>query len=233
MDPLLGAGIGLQLGGMLANMGASGQVDAARGAALSAENARQNAWNNQIFDLAGKSRGRYADFSGQMADKTADLSKFYNAQGTTLPPSGPTAGTIPASTSALVRADGDRQMAKVKAYTDQQHGALANLRSFGDVLGTAARGVQDDEGNINIVNSYKKGSAGVLPLELQQANTAGNGLKMLGDVAGGLGRLGVAGGLAGGGSAIGSGLFGTGAPIAGVIGPQQLGMFPRIFGYGG
>lgn len=201
MLPLLAAGAGLQLGGVLANMGAGDQVAAARAAASNAENARQTAWNNQIFDLAGQSRGRYADFSGQMANKTADLSKFYNAQGTTLPPSGPTAGTIPASTSALVRADGDRQMAKVKAYTDQQHGALANLRSFGDVLGTAARGVQDDEGNINIVNSYKKGSAAVLPLELQQANTAGNGLKTLGDVLGGVGKIGVAAGLGGGGFA--------------------------------
>lgn len=214
---VLGAGAALTAGGIIANSAAQDQVAGARAAASNTETARQAALNNQIFALAGQSANRYQNFDGQMGDRTAQLSKFYDAQGTSLPPSGATAGTVPASTSALVRADGARQMAKVDAYTNQQRGALANLRSFGDVLGGISRDVRGDEDKINVINSFKRGSSAVLPLELSNANTAGNGLKMVGDISKGLGSVAMGYGLGG------AGLFGGGlGPMAAAGGANGL-----------
>src|SRR5262245_9246366 len=97
MWPLAAAGGALELGGVLANMGAQDQVSAARGAAMATQLQKQGELNNQIFADATNSQNRYQNFGGQMDTRATDLANFYRTQGTSLPISGPTTGTIPAS----------------------------------------------------------------------------------------------------------------------------------------
>jgi hypothetical protein len=229
-DPISAAGAALSVGSVVANSAAAGQVGAARSGVMSAENSRQQGWDKSINALNTQSQNRFTDFAGKQGDRAKEVSDFYKANGGALPSSGVTTGTIPGPSSGVLVQDAKAQNDKVAAYGDQQNGALAKLRSFGDVLATANRGVGEDVANIGTFNSMKKGSASVLPLELADANNAGNGLKTVGDIAGGLGKIGLTAGLSGAGSGVTQGLFGTGAPAAsGIQGPTQLGFFPRLF----
>jgi hypothetical protein len=194
----------LTIGSALASVGsaalngaAQGQVNAARGAAQRAENERQDRWEEQIRKLREQSLGRFANVPSDMAGRAQTVADFYKASGGSLPSSGVTAGVIP-QTNGLVAREGTNQMNKVAAFNDQQGKALGNLRSFGDVMAGANRGVAIDNGLISGIDSMRRGSSTVLPLELQNANNAGNGLKTFADILGGLGKVGMSAGLAGG-----------------------------------
>lgn len=215
-------------GGVAANGLAQGQVNGARNGVTSAENTRQDRWDGQINDLNKQSLARYDGFSGKQDDRGKSVADYYKATGGALPSSGATTGVIPTSSSNVVVQEGNRANDKVAAFTDQQGKAQANLRSFGDVMGEASRGTALDTAAVGAINSQKQGSSAVVPLEYQAANNAGNGMKMFGDVLGGLGKAGMSAGLAGAGPNFP--LFGSGAPVsATVFGPTQPGFFNNLF----
>jgi hypothetical protein len=80
------------------------------------------------------------------------------------------------------------------------------LRSFGDLLGGIGLKQARDAGYIGQIGGFEKGSSNVLGYELENANSAGNGMKMFGDILGAGGSLATGYGLsrnvAGGGSNI-------------------------------
>jgi hypothetical protein len=94
-----------------------------------------------------------------------------------------------------VVAEQAKQGDKAHAYSEQQGNALGNLRSFGDLLGGIGLQQARDAGYIGQIGGFKKGSAGVLDFELEDANHKGDGKKQLGDILGGLGQIGISAGL--------------------------------------
>lgn len=198
MDPLtIGAGLA-SVGAAGLGAAANGQVGAARHAAEMAELQRQSRWDDQIRQLQQQSLGRFDDFAPKMSERAGSVADFYKASGGALPSSGVTAGVLPQSDNVALLKEGGRQMGKVDAFNTQQGKALGNLRSFGDIMGNANRGMAIDNGFISGINSEKQGSASILASELEAANKAGDGLKTFADILGGLGKVGMTAGLGGG-----------------------------------
>lgn len=100
---------------------------------------------------------------------------------------------------------------KARAQTNDRAVRLADVRSFGDLLGDISRKQARDAGQIGQIGGFKAGSQGVLPLELDAAAQAGGKAKLLGDVLGGLGSIGLSAGLSGQNI---FGLGGAGANVA-------------------
>lgn len=193
-DPVTIAGIALSAGGVAANTIAQGQIRDKREDAMAAERIRQAGFREQQAALNTQSQNRYGDFEGQQAEKSKQLGDYFGEQGT----STPTTEEAPASDSNIVNAEISKQRGKASAYGKQQNEALGSLRSFGDIMGENSRLQARDAGQIGLIGGLAKGSAGVLPLELDAANSAGNDMKMFGDILGGLGGIGLNAGLGGG-----------------------------------
>jgi hypothetical protein len=209
---------------------AQSRVQSARDDAMAAERIRQQSLEHEAQAVNEGARTRYNDFQGQEDQKAQTLGDYFNKQNLangTKPEGTPAAATptdtTPTSSNVLVQAEQAKQMGKAKAYSDQQGSALGNLRAFGDLLGGISRLQARDAGTIGQIGGFEKGSASVLPYELDAAGHAGDGMKMIGDLAGGFGSLGVSAGLKGGsignmfGStpAVANGGFSGGAAAAG------------------
>jgi hypothetical protein len=208
-DVLSLAGLALSAGSVAANSMAASRVDSARNAALGAERQRQAQLDREAQAFNAKDQASYQDIAGQQAAKAKTLGDFFTQPSTpsAAQPAGTPAETMP-DASGIVVAENAKQMARAKAYTDQQGRALGDLRSFGDVMGDLARNQARDAGYIGQIGGFKKGSAGIVPYELDAAGHAGDGMKQIADIAHGLGQMGMAAGLRGG--SLGS-MFG-GAP---------------------
>lgn len=192
-DPITIAGIAATAGGVLANNAAQQQTDDARSGALAAERIRQQGLDQQSAALNTQSQDRYQDFQGQQDQRAKSLTEMFQTPAQ-LPPG---ADAMPASSSNLVvQAENDARGA-ARERTNQMGAALGNLRSFGDVLGQTSRLQGRDAALVGQVGNFKRGSSDVLGMELEAANSAGGDMRMLGDVLGGVGRIGVAAGLGG------------------------------------
>jgi hypothetical protein len=74
-------------------------------------------------------------------------------------------------------------MDKATAFGDQQAHALGDLRSFGDMLGTADRAQAMDALAVGQIGNNEKGYAtNVLPYQLTSAGHSGDNMQTLGDV---------------------------------------------------
>lgn len=197
-DPLTIGAAALQGTSLLLNNAASNQAMAARAGVLTSEGQRQAGYDNEASNLNAQSRGRYGNFTGDMGGKIKQLSDFYAANSNPVPQGGSTtSGSVAAPSSNIVVQEEKKQLGKVSDFNTQQNDALAGLRSFGDTLAGTTRGQAEDAANLGIVNSFKNGSSSLVPLELQQANNAGNGLRTLSSILGGVGSVGLTAGLSG------------------------------------
>ena len=106
---------------------------------------------------------------------------------------------MPASSSDIVTREIGKQEAGAGKFIGQQAAALGNLRAFGDLLGEKSASQARDAGSIAQVGGFKKGSAGVLPYELEAANSKGQALGLLADLLSGAGSVVTSGSIAGGG----------------------------------
>ncbi len=186
-DPLTIAGIALTAGSTVANSIASNKVQKARNDAMAAERIRQNGFEQQAQALNTKSQDRYQNFNGQEDQKASELGKYFTDQHVADGADNAAVTqdmTAPQSGSNIVVAEENKQRAKAQQFTDQQGNALGELRSFGDVLGGIGRGQARDAGEIGQIGGFMRGSSGVLPYELDAANSAGDGLKTFGDLLG-------------------------------------------------
>lgn len=193
-DPLTIAGAALTIGSTAANYMANAQVERARNDALAAERIRQNTLDQEADALNLSSREQYEDFGTQQEDRATQIGDFVSQQQVDTPEPG---SVMPSSSSKIVVNEENRKRGQARDFTDQQALALGNLRSFGDLLGDLGRGHARKAMEIGQIGGFKRGSSGVVPLELDQASRAGDGLRMFGDILGGLGGLGVSAGLSG------------------------------------
>lgn len=221
-DPLTIASIAATVGGYMANSAAAGKVEKARRGVLEGERVRQGNLDREAAALNDASQSRYKDFDGQQAAKTQELSQYFTDAGELPAPALPTGG------SNVVTRSAKKSSAKAKEFTDQQAGALGNLRSFGDVLGDISLKQARDASQIGVVGGFKRASSDVVPLELDEANNKGAGLRLLGDVLGGAGQIGTFASLSG---AKLPSLFGSKAvaaktvPVVGATGPHYASLY--------
>ncbi|WP_316397349.1 hypothetical protein [Bradyrhizobium sp. 33ap4] len=198
MDPLslalLGGGSTI-VSSILGN-NANDAVNAARAKVIAAERTRQQALDTEAQGVNNQSLGRYANFDQQQAADTARLADMFKAPVTTFN-TAQTTNPLPATPSDLVARDLTNRNAIASNYVANQGDALANLRSFGDLMGTIGRGQAQDAQAVNQIGGFKKGSQAVEQLELDSANNAGNSYKALSDLFGGLGKVGLTAGLSG------------------------------------
>lgn len=209
-DPISIASAALAVGSTVANNMAANEVEQARNDALAAERRRQGKLDREAEALNLQSQDRYRDFEGQQDERSQQLADFLKGQTTEEPTRGI---AMPESQSAITVQEEGRQRDVARAFTDQSAENLARLRSFGDLLGGIGRAQSRDAGLIGQLGGFKQGSQGVLPLELQAAQSEGSGWRMLGDVLGAGSQVGMMAGAAGKGPSWGD-LFGGSGQVA-------------------
>ena len=186
-DPVTIAGIALTAGSTLVNSIAASKVAKARANVMAAERIRQNALDQEAQGINTQSQDRYQDFSGQQDQKASELGQYFTDQKIEDANANQAATqelNVPQSASNITVQEEQKQRGKADAFGQQQGEALGNLRAFGDVLGGIGRSQARDAGLIGQIGGFKQGSSSVVPYELEGANSAGNGLKMFGDILG-------------------------------------------------
>lgn len=191
MLPLI-IGAGATIGSSLLNNAANNKVNKARTGVLTAERGRQAAYDAEADAVNKGARERYVDFSGQQDQRAQALGDMFKPAATPVAP-----GVMPEATSSITQNALGDSMAKAKAFGDQQGAALGNLRAFGDVMGGINRLQGRDAGTIGQIGNFKRGSADVSSLELEDATHAGDKLKFFGDVLAGVGKIALLSGLGG------------------------------------
>lgn len=210
MDPLTLAllGGGSSIVGSWLNSSAQDRVNEARNGVIQAERGRQAGFDAETGKLNDQSLGRYVNFDTQMDAKKAALAEMFKTPVVT-PNTQYTQAPLPPVSSDLVQREVDNKRGIADAYVNHQGDTLANLRSFGDLFSGIGRGQARDAQLVGQVGGFKKGSAGVEQLELDNANRAGNDLKTWADIASGLGKVGLTAGL--------SGAFAPAAALSGAV----------------
>lgn len=203
---LLGTGLAAQFGSSMVNAGAAQADAAARNRALAQSNVERAAFDRESADITNRQLNRFKESDKQIDDRAQSVADFYKANSEATPAAGVTGGAIPTSASNLTVQEGKKQGDKVGAFNTQQGAALANLRSFSDVLGTAGRGLAQDRADLANIGSFRQGSAAITPLFLDAASHAGDSQRQWGDILGGIGKIATTAGLSGGGKTI-SGWF--------------------------
>lgn len=193
-DPLTITGIALSAGSTVMQTMAANKVQNARNDALLAERLRQRQFDDEAAALNAQSQDRYTGFEGKQDAEGQKLGDYFASQ-TAAEPSA--AEALPASSSNLVVAEEGRNRAAARRDTNESGAALGNLRAFGDLLSSTGRLQARDAGTIGQIGSFKQGSSGVLPFELEDANSKGGGLRLLGDIMGGAGSVAMSAGLSG------------------------------------
>lgn len=214
--PLL-ASLFLLAAGTGANALAQQKANSARQNATQAERIRQMALDREAQALNTQSQDRFQDFGAKQDMKAKTLGDYFVKESTGPDPNASAGSVMPTSTSSIVLGEQGRQMADASAFTGQQGRALGDLRAFGDLLGDTSRLQGRDASLIDQIGGFKKGSASILPYELDAAAQKGGGLRMLGDI------LGMAGSI---GSGMGGGIPGLeaaipGGPALGAIGAAK------------
>jgi hypothetical protein len=222
-DPVTIAGIALSAASVVTSQVAAGEQTRARDSVLAAERIRQNQFDQQAQALNQHSQDSYVNFVPQQEAKAASLGDTL-AQRVNDPNSG-AAGVLPSSTSSVVNQETAKQEGNAQGYVDQQTGATAKLRSFGDLLGEKSLLQGRDASQVAQIGGFKQGSAGVVPLELDNASHAGDNWNLLADILGGGGQVATSAGINGGSSKLAS-MFASkpGSAWTGGWGSSALGM---------
>lgn len=204
-DPLTIAGAALTAGSTVANSVAASKQAKARDQALGAERIRQRGFDQEADALNARSQDNFEGFEGKREAKAAALGDYFANE----VPSGANAvaaSVMPSATNDIVTREMTKKSGEAKQFTDQQAGALAQMRSFGDLLGDNSRMMARDGSEIGQIGGFKRGSSNIIPLEMEAASQKGQGLRTFGDILGGVGGIALNAGLTRGPSAGGGGL---------------------------
>ncbi|MCW4115674.1 hypothetical protein NPA31_011935 [Aurantimonas sp. MSK8Z-1] len=175
---------------------AAGKAASARRQVMTAERARQESYDREAQALNTQSQDRYEGFTDQQQDKATDLGDYFAAQ--TVDPGGANAASVlPASASNITIQEENGQRGNARQFTQGQGQSLGRLRAFGDLLGSIGRDQARDASQIGILGGFKQGSSSITPYEMDAASHAGDGLKLFGDILGGVGSLATSAGLGG------------------------------------
>jgi hypothetical protein len=187
------------------------------------ETERQDKYYAEAQGNLAKNRDSYT--RENVEQKMADAATERQAQYQKADAAAPRANEIAPGaqgTNTVVNDAFSRALAGAQGEASQQGGLRAALASFGDALGENAIDNNRRTGEIGMVGSFSRGSANVLPLELQHAMTRERSAATIGGIMqafggamlGGGAGLGAAGAGAGAGS-LGAGAAGMGAGAAG------------------
>ncbi|WP_439392540.1 hypothetical protein ACRQ5Q_24255 [Bradyrhizobium sp. PMVTL-01] len=212
---------------MFLNNEANDAVNNARAQALNAERGRQQAFDAEAKGVTDQSLGRYANFDQQMGADKDRLKTLFTTPTPGVSTPGYNAAALPAPGSDLVQREVNNKQALAHAYGIDQADKLAQLRSFGDVMGNIGRGVADDTGRVGQIGSFKKGSEAATQYELDSANRAGNTYKFFGDLLGGAGKVALTAGLSPQLASAAPAINANGT-IAGAFGPTSVGGAPLV-----
>jgi hypothetical protein len=198
--------LALLIGGLLSAAGAGantirqGQIDQARQHALDAERLRQKRFDQEAQAFNVQSQDRFKGFSGEEANKGQKLGDYLAKASVPVDDPNAVAGALmPTSSSDIVTREVGRANAAASDAIGKQAAALGDFRAFGDLLGEKSLSQARDAGNIAQIGGFKKGSAGVLPYELEAANSKGQALGLLADLLGGSGSVVTSASISGGG----------------------------------
>lgn len=216
-DPLTIAGAALTVGSTVANSAAASREAKARDQALAAERIRQGGFDREAAALNTKSQDSFENFEGQRETKAENLGDYF-ASAVPSPANAVAASVMPTATNDIVTREMNKKSGEAKQFTDQQAGALAQMRSFGDLLGDNSRGMARSASEIGQIGGFKRGSSNIIPLELEAAQQKGRGLRTLGDLLGGVGGITMSAGLTG----RGGNLFGGGGSAAPAASPRPM-----------
>jgi len=200
-DPWTIAGIVLTGASTVTNTIAQSKVNKARDQALAAERIRQQGYDQEAGALNTQSQDRFGDFENEQDQRATKLGDYFAAQkieqGNEDTQAVLEQNTAPTSSNLTVREEA-KQRGNATNFANKQGAALGNLRAFGDLLGEKSMQNARDFGAIGQIGGFKRGSSSIVPLELEEANKAGNGLKLFGDILGLGGGLAVSKGLSAG-----------------------------------
>lgn len=194
-DPVTIAGVALTGLSSGLNYVAQNKVQDARDDALAAERIRQGRLDQEAQALNTQSQDRYENFEGKQTEKGVELADYFTGQDVPAPTA---EAALPTTASNITVQEEAKQRGAAKDFTNRTGAALGNLRSFGDLLADTSRLQARDAGLIGQIGGFKRGSSNALGFELDEAASAGDGMKLFGDIAGGLGGIGVSAGLSGG-----------------------------------
>lgn len=189
------AGVALTAGSTVVNSMAASKAAKARDGALAAERIRQGTLDQEADAINAQSQDRYKDFEGQQEAEATKLGDYFAGQTTPEPTA---AEALPSSGSNITVQEESKQRGQARDFTNKTGEALGNLRSFGDLLGSIGRDQARDASLIGQIGGFKGGSSNVLPFELDEASQKGSGLKLFGDILGGVGGIATSAGLSGG-----------------------------------
>ncbi len=193
-----------------------------------AERLRQKKLDEEAAAINNQSRERLDNYDEKQGDRQGELAALFapapDAPGGT--------GYLPAQESTVLAANDQREGAKAREFGAQQGDALADVRAFTDMFANIGLEQGRDAGRVGAINSYKRGSSGLLAGEMQAAQGEGAGWALAGDVLGAAGQVAM-------GSALGpaaAGAKGSLFPVA-ASGPANTGLtksaFSGIKGLGG
>jgi hypothetical protein len=177
-----------------ANTIASQQQERKRNEVMQAERARQAEYQAQANDLARQSLSRYDGVATQQPQRASELAQFFQQA----PAQGAATMAIAPSDSAITVREEGAQAAKAGAYNNARAATLGNLRSFGDLLGAAGRGQARDSALAGQLGGFARGSSAQTAYELEDARSAGSGMRTLADLLQVGGSIGISKGLQGG-----------------------------------
>lgn len=216
-DPVVLAGLALSAGSAVVNSMAATEDAKARDSVLASERIRQRGYDQETAALNNQSQDRFVGFEPQMEAKQQSLGDYLSSR-VAPDPNSAVPSALPSSSSGVVNQETEKQRGAAQGYVDQQTGAMADMRSFGDLLGEISLLQGRDAGQIGTVGGFKRGSQGVVPLELNQAATAGDGMRLFGDILGGAGSIATGYGIGGG----------TGQIASMFAAPKVTSMIPHI-----
>jgi hypothetical protein len=176
--PVLLASVALTVGSAVANTVAANTQAQARNDVLAAERIRQGGFNQEAAALNTQMQDRAAKLGDVLASRVAP------------DPNTSTGTVMPSSSSSIVNQERDKQLTEAQGFVDQQTGAMADMRSFGDLLGDLSIGQARNASQIGQIGGFKQASNNLMPLELNEASKAGDGAMLLGDILGGLSGIG-------------------------------------------
>jgi hypothetical protein len=202
-DPLVIAGLALSAGAAVTNSMAAGADARARDAVLAAERMRQNRFDQETDALNVASQDRYVDFAPQMETRAQSIGDYLS--GAVAPdPNSSVPSVLPSSSSGVVNQERANQQEQANEFVGQQQGALADLRSFGDLLGDISLLQSRDATQIGSIGGFKRGSQNIVPFELNEAAKAGDDMRLFADILGGVGSAATGYGIGGGWGKLGS-----------------------------
>lgn len=162
------------------NYSGAKKQDRALAGAQAAERIRQDRLDEEAFALNQRSQDRYEDAPEQAETRSGELADLFRGA-VEAPAAQPSVG-MPQSSSNVV----NNAVAKAAAGTAQRSSdradQMGNLRGFADFFGDTQRNNARDFGELGLLGGFKRGSAGVLPAELDAASQKGGGLRTLGDL---------------------------------------------------